>query len=162
MTSHDQTIRYIERTRDYYRALGYAKDYVWAHYDDVPFAPLPKPLSELRIGLVTTANPLDRSNQDAKGIRRVWSGSVEPAPKGLDTDNLAWDRESTHTEDRESYLPITAVQALVRDGKVGSLAARFHGVPTEYSQRKTLEVDAPNIHARLLEDGAEAALLCAL
>ena len=51
---------------------------------------------------------------------------------------------------------------LARDGLIGGLTARFHGVPTEYSQRKTLEVDAPEIHARLLQDGADAVLLSAL
>ena len=34
-------------------------DYIWATYDDVPFSELVKPLSELRIALVTTATPLD-------------------------------------------------------------------------------------------------------
>jgi len=34
-------VGYMERTRDYYRALGYAKDYVWAHFDDVPFPASP-------------------------------------------------------------------------------------------------------------------------
>ena len=39
------------------------------------------------------------------------------------------------------------------------LAPRFHGVPTEYSQRKTLEEDAPEVLRRLRDDGAEAAIL---
>jgi hypothetical protein len=161
MENNGDTVRYIERTREYYRALGYTKDYVWARYDEVPFARLGKPLREARIGLVTTAHPPDRSNRDAKGIRHVWSGPVEPLP-ALNTDNLAWDRESTHTEDRESFMPIEAVTGFVRGGVIGSVTARFHGVPTEYSQRKTIEVDAPGILARLREDGADAVLLSAL
>ena len=32
-------VSYMERTRQYYRALGYEQDYVWARFDDVPFAP---------------------------------------------------------------------------------------------------------------------------
>lgn len=155
-------IAYIERTRDYYRALGYTKDYVWSHYDDVPFARLMKPLAQARIGLVTTAKPIDLSNEDSKGIRKAWAAPMDPPPELLNTDNLAWDRESTHTDDRETFLPIVAIQALIREGTVGELTARFHGVPTEYSQRKTLEVDAPNIHRRLVEDGADAVLLSAL
>ena len=153
---------YIQRTREYYRALGYQKDYVWSQYDDVPFAPLSKPLSEMCVGLVTTAHPVDLSNKDAKGIRRVWSGPTDPVPANLNTDNLAWDRESTHTEDLGTYLPIQAVQAAVQAGVVSRLAARFHGVPTEYSQRKTIEIDAPNILKRLQEDAVDVALICAL
>ena len=36
-------VTYMERTRKYYRALGYGQDYVWSHYDDVPFARLNRP-----------------------------------------------------------------------------------------------------------------------
>lgn len=161
MHSAEEPVRYIERTRDYYRALGYAKDYVWANHDEVPFVRLAKPLAAVRIGLVTTAHPPDRSNTDAKGVRHVWSGATDPLPS-LNTDNLAWDRESTHTEDRESFLPIRTAMGLVQEGLIGSIAARFHGVPTEYSQRKTNEVDAPQILARLREDEVDAVLLSAL
>ncbi|MBI3372783.1 MAG: hypothetical protein HY017_13640 [Betaproteobacteria bacterium] len=161
MKRDEEPVRYMERTREYYRALGYAADYVWATYAEVPFARLDRPLREARIGLVTTAHPLVRSNHDAQGVRHVWSGEVEPLP-ALNTDDLAWDRESTHTEDRESFMPIEAVAGWVREGLIGGLAARFHGAPTVYSQSRTIEVNAPEILARLREDGADAALLSAL
>ncbi len=161
MPRNDEPVRYMERTRDYYRAIGYDKDYVWAAHADVPFARLGKPLRETRVGLVTTAHPPDKSNHDANGIRHVWSGEVDPLAK-LNTDNLAWDRESTHTEDRESFLPIEAMRLMVDKGVIGGIARCFHGAPTGYSQRKTNEVDAPEILKRLREDGAEAVLLTAL
>ncbi len=157
-----ETVRYMERTRDYYRALGYPSDYVWAHFDDVPFARLDKPLSQARIGLVTTASPPDLGNRDASGQRRVWSEAISAAPAKLFTDNLAWDKESTHTDDRASFLPIEALQERMAEGMVGGLAERFHGVPTEYSQRKTMEIDAPQVLERLRADGADAALLSPL
>ena len=157
-----ETVRYIDRTRDYYRALGYRSDYAWAHFDAVPFARLAKPLSQARLGLVTTASPLDLGNRDASGKRRVWSGPVSPAPAKLFTDNVAWDKESTHTRDRGSYLPIEVATALAGEGVFAGLAAHFHGIPTEYSHRKTLTVDAPQVLSRLRADGADAAILCPL
>ncbi|KAF0105617.1 MAG: hypothetical protein FD144_255 [Rhodospirillaceae bacterium] len=157
-----ETVRYMERTRDYYRALGYPSDYVWARFEAVPFANLAKPLSQSRIGLVTTASPPDLGNRDASGRRQVWSGEISAAPDRLFTDNLAWDKESTHTDDRASFLPIEAVQHWADEGVVGGLAHRFHGVPTEYSQRKTTELDAPQVLARLRADGADVALLSPL
>ena len=161
MPRNDEPVRYMDRTREYYRALGYQKDYVWAHYEEVPFSRLAKPLGEARIGLVITAHPPDKSNHNEKGVRHVWSGQVDPLPTP-NTDNLAWDRESTHTRDRESFLPIEAIQGWVREGLVGSLAPRFHGAPTGYSQRKTIEVDAPEILKRLQEDRVDAVLLSPL
>lgn len=157
MDEADAPVRYIERTRQYYRALGYTTDYVWASFDDVPFAPLPKPLADLRIALITTASPVDFD-----GVKRVWSGAVSPPPEELFTDNVAWDKESTHTKDRASFLPIEAAAGLAADGLFAGLTARFHGVPTEYSQRKTMAEDAPEILTRVRQDGADAAILCPL
>ena len=47
---HDAPIPYMQRIRDYYQALGYGAPYRWAHYAEVPFTPLNKPLAESRIG----------------------------------------------------------------------------------------------------------------
>lgn len=53
----DVPIRYMQRTRDYYLALGYDNPYRWAHFEDVPFTPMRKPVAESRLALVTTAAP---------------------------------------------------------------------------------------------------------
>ena len=158
----DLPIGYMERTRLYYRALGYDKDYVWSHHDEVPFARLDKPLSEARIGLVTTASAPDLSNLDDKGRKQVWSGETGRPPDALYTENLAWDKDSTHTRDRESFLPIDTVNAVAADGLVKGLTRRFHGVPTVYSQRQTIDADAPEIARRISEDGADAVILTPL
>ena len=44
-------------------------------------------------------------------------------------------------------------------GRIGSLAPRFHGLPTNRSHRVTLEVDCPEIVARCKADGVDAAIL---
>jgi hypothetical protein len=161
-TSVDQPVPYMERTRLYYRALGYESDYVWATFADVPFARLQKPLAESKIALLTTASPPDRGNVDDSGVRHVWSGLVADPPERPFTDNVAWDKESTHTRDRGSYLPIEVATELAGEGVFAGLAAHFHGIPTEYSHRKTLTVDAPQVLSRLRDDGADAAILCPL
>jgi hypothetical protein len=53
----DVPIPYMQRTREYYRAIGYDTPYRWAHYNDAPFRPLGKPLSQARVTIVTTAAP---------------------------------------------------------------------------------------------------------
>ena len=47
-------VRYIDRIRDYYLAQGYEKPYDWAHYDEIPFTPLRKPLAESTVTLFST------------------------------------------------------------------------------------------------------------
>ncbi len=155
MNQDEAPIGYMERTRLYYRALGYHNDYAWAHFTEVSFTPLARPLNETRIGLVTTAGPPGGYPRDAKGLRHVWSGAIDQPPQKLATD-VAWDRETTHVDDRASFLPIEVASELTQ------LTPRFHGVPTEYSQRKTLEDDAPEVLRRLRDDGAQAAILVPL
>lgn len=157
VTEAEVPVSYMERTRHYYRALGYDNDYAWATFEDVPFTLPAKPASDLRIALITTASPLYFD-----GVKRVWSGLVSPPPKKLFTDNVAWDKESTHTDDLGSFLPIVAAFELVAEEALVGLTKHFHGVPTEYSQRKTKVRDAPEILARVLKDGADAAILCPL
>ena len=93
-----------------------------------------------------------------RGAKQVWSGPTDAPPERLFTDDLAWDKQATHTRDVESFLPLRQLHALAARGRIGSVAARFHGVPTDYSQRRTIERHAPEILARCREDGVDIAL----
>jgi hypothetical protein len=164
-TTHRSFVSYIDRTRHFYKAQGYEKPYRWAHHADVPFAKLAKPLSKSRVAIVTTASPFVSVDEQEGGLRAaksVWSGETQTTPDRLYTDDLAWDKESTHTNDVESFLPLEALRSLQREGRIQSITRRFHGVPTDYSQRRTVEQDAPEIVARCVEDGADIALLVPL
>ncbi|MEO9191380.1 MAG: hypothetical protein ABI224_15485, partial [Acetobacteraceae bacterium] len=56
---YDRAVPYMERTRNYYLALGYANPYRWAQFAAVPFQPLKKPLAESCVALITTAALFD-------------------------------------------------------------------------------------------------------
>lgn len=163
--THRTFVSYIDRTRDYYLAQGYHDPYAWACHTDAPFAALPKPLAECTLGLVTTASPW-REQKVVDGVLRggkqAYSAPVDPLPEKLFTNDLAWDKNATHTDDVPSFLPIPQLQAFAAAGRIGALAARFHGVPTDYSQRRTTEQDAPEILARLHADRVDAAILVPL
>lgn len=154
-------VPYMERTRAWYEAQGYERPYRWAAFEEVPFQPLSKPLSSCRVGVVTTAGQLD---DDGRPVlpKRVYSHPTATAPERFYTEDLAWDRDATHLDDRSSFLPLEQLEQQAAAGRIGSLAPRFHGVPTEYSQRRTIELDAPDILARLREDAVDVALLVPL
>lgn len=154
-----EPVAYMARTRAYYEAQGFERPYMYAHHDDAPFAALSKPLRDSKLGLVTTASLYHREPLEP---RRVESAPVDAAPARLYTSDLSWDKEATHTDDVDSFCPISPLRALVRDGVIGGLADRFHCAPTEYSQRATREHDAPEILSRLEEDGCDVALLVPL
>ena len=155
--SHRRYVSYIDKSREYYRASGYERPYRWAHYEDAPFSPLTKPLSRSRIGVVTTA---DRAPSGAPRVTKLFAAPNSESGR-LFTEK-SWDREATHTDDPETYLPLARLAEHVEAGHVGSLSPRFYGVPTEYSHRKTLTEDAPEVLARLRDDGAQAAILVPL
>lgn len=166
----DDSIRYIDRTRDYYLALGYEKPYQWAHFEEVPFARLAKPLSACRIGIVTTAAPFraDLGDQGAGAppnarakFTSVYSLPTDQPPD-LRTSHVSYDREHARVEDLNGYFPLERLREAEAAGRIGSVAPRFHGVPTTYSQRNTIERDAPEVVRRCQEDGVDAALLIAL
>jgi len=162
-------IAYIQRTRDWYLALGYDSPYRWAHHEDVPFCPLAKPLARCSVALVTTAAPYQPDkgpqgpgapyNAEAKFFR-VYSGDT-----AVDHDvriaHVAIDRRHTTMEDSGAWFPLPRLREAARNGRIGALARRFHGMPTNRSQRRTVEVDAPELLARCREDSVDAAVLVA-
>lgn len=152
-------LNYMQRTRDFYRAQGFDKDYVWSHYDEIPFTPLSKPLSECTVAIVTTAVV---ESDIPKSMRKASSYSYADLPDKLDTNDLAWDKATTHTDDRQSYFPLEVLEELVALGMIKEVAHRFHFIPTEYSQGNTLNIDAPAILEACKEDGVDIALLVPL
>ncbi len=156
--THRSFVSYIDKSREYYLAKGHANPYRWAHYADVPFAALRRPLADCAATLITTAH----EGFETASFRSVYSVPGDNPPASLSTDGLFWDRQATHTEDLDSFFPIHRLQEAVAERRIGRLAARLHGVPTEYSQRLTIERDAPEILHRCREDGVDVALLVPL
>jgi len=157
-------VSYIDRSREYYAAQGYSQPYAWAHHEDTPFTPLQKPISECRVGWVTTAGKMDAEaeSQGQRKVRELYAQASNPAPTRMFTADLFWDKGATHTNDIDSFLSLNRLAELVAGGRIKSTSPRFYGVPTEYSQGKTSFRDAPKILEWAREDGVDALLLSAL
>ena len=159
--THRTFVSYIDKSRDYYMARGYGNPYRWAQFADAPFAVLQRPLSQSVLTLITTAHLLTPEGE-TPWLQTVYSIPSNDPPTRLSTDGLFWDRQATHTDDVDSYFPVHRLHEFVGEGRVGRLAQRLHGVPTEYSRRSTQERDAPEVLRRCREDGADAAILVPL
>ena len=157
--SSDQPISYIDRSRAYYEAQGFEKPYQWYEAEHIPFTKLTKPLADCKATIVTTTMPNDSFTDEH---RRLHIGKLREAPAAFFTGGLFWDRDATHTDDRETYFPIEQLQVRVADGEVGSLAEHYYCVPTIYSHRRTQNRDAPEIVEQCLADGVDIALLVPL
>ena len=166
---HDVPVPYMYRTRTYYQALGYERPYRWAQYVDVPFTPLSKPLADCRVAIITTAAPFqpDKGDQEpgapynsAAKFYNVYSLPIEPEPD-LRISHVGIDRTHTTATDKNSWLPLAQLKRLARDGRIGSLAPRMHGAPTNRSHKVTIQKDCPDMLARLREDAVDVAVLLA-
>lgn len=165
----DMPIPYLQRIRDYYAALGYGEPYEWAHYSEVPFEPLGKPLSGCSVTIITTAAPFQPGKGDqgpeapynaAAKFYSVYSGDTGKDPD-LRISHIAIDRKHTTAEDPATYFPLAELQRSASSGRVGLVAPRFHGIPTNRSHRTTLNIDCPELVSRCKVDNVDAAILVA-
>lgn len=133
--------------------------------DPIPFAPLARPLSEARVGVVTTAGlhlPEDPPFQKEKG----GDFSFRVIPEGTELSALkcthpssAWDRSGVEA-DPNLALPLDRLAQLVGDGFVGELAPRhlsFQGSIT--APGRLVSRTAPEAAALFVEDQVDLVLL---
>jgi hypothetical protein len=162
----DVPIDYMRRTREYYLALGYDNPYRWAHYTDAPFQPLKKPLKDSTLALISTAAPYqpDKGDQGPGALYNAGAKfyTVYSGDTSVDHDtrisHIGYDRKHTTAKDSNTWFPLPLLRKFAGEGRF-KLAPRFHGAPTNRSQRVTLETDAPEILARCRQDQVDAALL---
>src|SRR3954452_16668380 len=164
---YDSPVPYMQRTRDYYAAIGYTTPYRWAHYVDAPFQPLKKPLAQSRVTIVTTAAPYDPTKGD-QGPGAPYNGGAKfyavydgdtSAQHDLRISHVAYDRVHTSADDSGTWFPLPQLIRLAREGRIGEVGPRFFGAPTNRTQRVPIETDAPDILARCRSDEIDAVVL---
>jgi hypothetical protein len=159
-------VRYIDKTRDYYLAEGYKEPYRWAHFEEIPFTRLSKPLRRCRLTIVTTSDIAVRSESGGREsvdkdtlVGRIYSIPFDVAAERLYSRNEHYDQHATSLDDVNAYCPVDRVRELAATGRIGGFAPRFHAAYTSYSQRITMERDAPEVLRRCREDEVDAVLL---
>jgi len=154
-------VDYIEVTRSTYDALGYPP-YAWVHSDQPPpWAPLTKPLSECRVGLIASGG-VYRQGQIAFHYRDDASYRVIPSDvptEELRASHFAYDLRDARS-DINVVFPIDTLRDLVADGAVGSLTEESYAfMGGIYSARRVREQLAPAFVERMIDQRADAVLL---
>jgi hypothetical protein len=158
-------IQYMKRIREYYLGQGYEKPYEWAHFEDVPFAPLTKPLSESTVTLFSTSDvSVRREDGEALSATETTVGDVYSVPWNTSLETLysrqeSFDRYATSLDDIDSYLPLTRLREFVEAGRIGAVSRSFHNINRGYSQKLMMETSAPAALAKCREEGADVAIL---
>lgn len=128
---------------------------------------LAKPLAQSRIAIITTAAPYQPDKGD-QGPGAAYNGSakfyqVYDGDTAIDHDlrisHIGYDRKYTTATDPGTWFPLAALRRAAAAGRIGPIAPRFFGAPTNRSHRVTLDTDAPEIVRRALADGVDAAIV---
>ena len=163
----DTPIPYMQRTRDYYRAIGYPTPYRWAHHTDTPFTSLTKPLRQSTVAIVTTAARFDPAKGDqgpgapyngGAKFYQVYAGDTSRTPD-LRISHIGYDRKHTTATDQNSWFPLAQLNQAAAEGRIGAVAPRFFGAPTNRSHRVTTDTDAPEILANCIANCVDAVVL---
>ena len=158
--------KYIDRTKKYYAKLGYA-NYQWASFSAVPFVALNMPLENLKLTLISTAGPVTSAagdqgpgavyNAKAKFFN-VFTMPIQPRPD-LRISHLSYDRDHCLANDPNTWLPINALLHAKNHAIIGNLAEEIICLPTNRSQRVSIEQDCPNVVAHCQRLKTDVALL---
>lgn len=159
-------VRYIDKTCAYYSSLGYDKPYRWAANASAPFVALAKPLAASTVALISTSEIAikDDPRFDDRDPAVRAAGNVYAVPANTPVAKLysrtnSYDRYATSLDDPNAYFPIERLHESARAGRIGGVAPDCFGVFNAYSQRKTIEQDAPEVLARCRALGVDAAIL---
>ena len=149
-------ISYIPRTRERYADYP---PYRWVVNTDAPWTPLPKPIKECRVALVSsggfylkTQRPFEENDTSYRKIPRDTEGA------DLRIYHHGY-RDADADRDPNCVFPLERMRELEAAGVIGALVDPALSFVTIYSARKELEERAPKIVAELKAAGAEAALL---
>lgn len=157
-------VSYIDKSRQYYAASGYDQPYQWAAHDNAPFTPLSKPLSESRVGVVTTSYflPEGFEYRVPSDLPRVPTVADRNQLESLDNQYLFWAKDETHTNDLGSFLPLAQLERAASEERIASVSDRVYCLPTQYSHRQTQRRDTPQLLEWMREDGIDVAVMVPL
>ena len=147
-------------------------------YDDGPFTPLKKPLSEMRVGLLTSsghhvlgephAPPEISGYTQEEATRHIGEYGrakpfLSPVPVDLPADKLGVHQPGydirAALKDRNTVMPIDRLKEFEADGVIGELAETAYSFIGLTSQIRLTKEDAPQWAERVKDEGWEAAVL---
>ena len=153
------TVSYIQLTRSKFPDQP---PYAWHESADVPFTKLTKPLSELKIALLSSSGVFHKTEEGFNPVKndytyRIIDKDVNPADLRIHHDN--YDHQGA-LKDINCVLPYQRLKDLEADGIIGQFSSRsitFMG--RMFSKTKLLEIMVPAFLNELKEDQVDAVLL---
>ena len=145
---------------------AFIRTYRWRKIDPVPWTPLSKPLSECRLGLVSTAGLTLQGQQPFDDDIKGGDSSYREIPWDSDIGRLvenhrseSWDHRGVE-QDPNIAFPLDRLRELVEQGGVGSLAERYLSFMGSVTATGRMVRDVvPEARASFVDQGVDMALL---
>ena len=135
-------------------------------YDDTPWTPMAKPLSESKLGLVTTAGLHVRGDRPFIPNQPGGDTSYRVIARNTNVQDIVQSHASTgfdHTgiyRDINVTFPIERLNELESQGKIGSLSENYYSYMGALRDvTGIIENTGPEVAQRLKNDGVEVVLL---
>jgi D-proline reductase (dithiol) PrdB len=144
----------------------FVRTYRWRQIDPVPWTPLKKPLSECRLGLVSTAGlsapdqpPFDKKKKGGDPAFRAIPSAIDVQTLIENHRSKAWDHRGLE-QDKNLGFPIDRVHELVESGRIGSVASHFFSFMGSVTAPGRMVRDSvPRVADMFVQDEVDVALL---
>jgi D-proline reductase (dithiol) PrdB len=156
---------YIRQTRESYEKLGF-EPYQWFHAEDEPqLAPLAKPLSESRLGLISTAGTYVHGQvayyyKDDTSVRAIPN---DTPVKDIRFSHIMENYLVEARQDPCTVFPLEALTQLESEGTIGELAANYFScMGGIYSKNRVINELIPNLEQAVSKEQLDLLLLIPL
>ena len=153
---HPPPVAYVAGLAEHYGAMGHPP-YQWTINESAPFHPLPRPVSQCRITMLTSGGmslcAMPAFNPMARNDHRL-----DAIPSDADSADFqihdAYYDHGDADRDLNCQFPIDRLRELRDLGEIGSLAPRFWSgfMGRIYNRSRVLGESAPAFVAELLKD----------
>ncbi len=155
-------VQYMASIKERYLQLGYAP-YRWYEADEPPpFQPMQKPLSESRLGVISTSGAYTVGQvayhyKDDTSIRSIAKDSPSDT---IHFSHITENYLANPRKDPNCIFPIEALRAAENSRRIGELApALFSCMGGIYSQRRVREELIPELRAKFQAQAVDTVLL---
>jgi len=159
------SIEYVACLNKVYQQQGFPA-YRWSVYESAPFAPLGKPLSQSKVGLISSGG-ISRRDQDPFDGWAVNDFSLRVIPVDTPFDQLRLDHNyfdhRDAVRDYNCIFPTRRMKELAEEGFLGEVAesAVSLGMGRTYKRSGLLEQTIPAIVREFRKQAVDASLLVA-
>ena len=144
----------------------FLRTYRWRRIDPVPWQPLSKPLSECRVGIVTSAGLVQPGQEPFDDNVRGGDWSFRTLSADTDVQSLieshrsqAFDRAGLK-QDKALAFPVERLRELAAAGRIGSVSDRHLScMGSITAPGRLIKQSAPEAAKVLVEEGVDVALL---